>query len=183
MVSHIEQLVIKQLTVDEDGVYFIPDQYALFQMFQEQLLWEQEQNKGLDLSTVSGGNYESLMSLFQSGMNMARTTSDNLREKNKQIIVLGIWGVDEEWDREYLFNLSDNQLILTVYSKSEMKLRRMYIVSVDEFECKYLTLSIRSKTPEEIIQLLKPTLLVIESYLIVQMGQNEDGLRKVVTNF
>lgn len=25
MVSHIEQLVIKQLTVDEDGIYFIPD--------------------------------------------------------------------------------------------------------------------------------------------------------------
>jgi hypothetical protein len=40
---------------------------------------------------------------------------------------------EETYDNEYLFNLSDNQLIITVYLKADVKVRKLYVIPVEDF--------------------------------------------------
>jgi len=47
---------------------------------------------------------------------------------NKQIIVMSVFERDEMWEHEYLYNLSDNQIILTVYLKGDLKVRSLNVI-------------------------------------------------------
>ena len=71
----------------------------------------------LDISTISGGNNYGLEAIFRAGVNVTKTTIQNLKEINKQVIELGYFEREERFQSEYLYSLSDNQVILTVYLK------------------------------------------------------------------
>jgi hypothetical protein len=69
---------------------------------------------------------------------------------NKQVVQLAFIEHEEKWEHEYLFNLTDNQILITIYLKNDLKVRSLHIIPAHELECPYLVKSIRSKTPEEI---------------------------------
>jgi hypothetical protein len=81
-----------------------------------------------DISTISGGNNFGLESIFRAGANIAKTTVQNLRDINKQVMEMGYFERDERFASEYLYSVSDRQLILTVYFRSDLKVRKMYVV-------------------------------------------------------
>jgi hypothetical protein len=54
---------------------------------------------------------------------------------------------------------------LTIYFLADLKLRKMYVVPVQEFECRYLCDSVRDKTPSKIQCFLSGIIEAIEGNL------------------
>lgn len=74
---------------------------------------------------------------------------------------------EQLYESEYVYNFTSNQIILTVYLKSNLKIRHMYVIPIATFQCNHLNKSLKEKTPEDMKKLLHSTIHAIETILLV----------------
>lgn len=74
---------------------------------------------------------------------------------------------DFMYESEYIYDFTENYIIMTVYLKSNQKFRCINVFSIQAFDCSYLNESFKLKTPTEITAYLKGTVKAIDKVLLV----------------
>lgn len=105
------------------------------------------------MESLTATKAEDLTKTLCNSKNISKSSFHVLKELNKQIVLLAVFERDSDenlWEHEYIYNLSDNQLIITIYLKNDLKVRCLEVIPAINFECSYMVSSIKTKTPEEI---------------------------------
>lgn len=112
--------------------------------------------------------------------NLSSKTSQALIELDHQLIILKEFDREQMFESEYIYNFTESCIILTVYLKTDLRLRSLHVIPIDTFQCFYLNKYIHLKTPQEITEFFSGTIHAVE--LILQVGMSSDS-KALMTNF
>ncbi|CAD8127430.1 unnamed protein product [Paramecium sonneborni] len=161
--QNLSQSVVKYLQID-DGIFsFVSDFRAQEQLLIEQEIWKAKQNRKPNMENVEGEIYN-LIDVFIN-LNKSKSMYENLIENKYQAVVIRS---KKCLDRvhEYIINLSDQQLIFTVYFDDSPEMFKTHIIPARDFENNRLMKVIKNSPPQKIGKLLTPLMNYLDENII-----------------
>ncbi|CAD8114814.1 unnamed protein product [Paramecium primaurelia] len=172
--QNLSQSVVKYLQIDEGIFNFVSDFRAQEQLLIEQEIWKARQHRQPNMENVEGDIYN-LVNVFIN-LNKSKSMYENLIENKYQAVVLR---QNRCLDRihEYLINLSDQQIIFTVYFDDNPEMFKTHIIPARDFENYRLMKVVKNSPPQKICKLLTPLMNYLDDNLVIYENHTTNFLR------